>query len=82
MRGILIKMGARAKKQRWQRIQDINSKLFILEDHNKTNTCPRVSDQLTQLRYDLRLKLLENFEKVSKRLKCLIMQTATRLENS
>lgn len=69
MRGVLIKLGARAKRQRRQHIQDIISKIHTLETQNKANASPLASEQLTQLRYELRLILLHNFEKTSKHLK-------------
>lgn len=63
MSWILIKMDARAKRQRRQCVQDYISKIHTLEAQNKTNASPLVSEQLTQLRYELCLILLDDFDK-------------------
>lgn len=62
-------MGARAKRQRQQRIRELTDKISQLESCNKQNPSNLTSQQLTKLRYDLRLQLLEDFEKASKKLK-------------
>lgn len=66
MRGVLIKRGARAKRQRRQHIQDLISKIHILEAQNKRDASPKVSDSLTQLRHDLCLMTLRKLPSVLK----------------
>lgn len=69
MCGLLIKLGARAKRKRGRQIQELSSKIQFLEAQNKINTTPATAEQLTKLRYDLRLILLVDFEKASRKLK-------------
>ena len=69
MRGIFIQLGARVKRQRRQRIQEILSDIRTLEAQNKKQTSLIISDKLSQLRHSLRIIMLEDFERASKRLK-------------
>lgn len=69
MRGILIQLGAKAKRQRQKRLAELTENISILEAQNKNITTPTLSKQRSQLRQDLRLMLLDNFEKSSRRLK-------------
>lgn len=68
-RGILIQQGARNKRLRQQQLSDLITKIETLERQNKHNASPFLTAQLTQLRTDLRLLFLEDFEKASRRLK-------------
>lgn len=70
MRCIFIKLGARRRRRQHQKqIQDLTHKIDTLETQNKQNPTPQSSNQQTQLRYDLRLFLLGEFEKSTRRLK-------------
>lgn len=69
IRGIFIQLGARARRQRQKKLQNITDEIFCLETKNKQQSSPLVSKRLHQLRNDLRLLLLEDFEKKTKRLK-------------
>lgn len=69
MRGIGIQMGMRAMRQRQKRLTDLIKEILIIDTQNKLNTSRTLSQKLLQLRYDLRLLLLENFEKSSRKLK-------------
>lgn len=46
---------------------------------NKQNPSPQLSQKLNQLKYDLRILLLENFEKASRKLKMSYYATKKRV---
>lgn len=69
LRGIFIQMGGRIKRQRQQRLNKLTKKISDLETQNKHKPSPTLSLKLTALRSDLRLHLLENVEKTTKRLR-------------
>lgn len=66
MRGILIKVGAGVKRQRQKRIKELTDNIWVLESQNKLAPSPSLSQRLSQLRFDLRLCLMEDFEKFSR----------------
>lgn len=78
IRGIFIQLGARAKRQQQQHIKELTDKIFLLESCNKQKPSHPISQQLTQLCYDLRLLLLENFERASKKLKMTYYATGNK----
>lgn len=78
IRGIFIQLGAKAKRQQQQRVKELTDKIYLLETRNKQNTSPILSQQLTQLRNDLRLLLLESFERSSKKLKMSYYATGNK----
>lgn len=67
MRGIFIKLGARRRRRRQQRILDLTTKIHDLEKINKQISTPATSKHISQLRYELCLLFLENFEKSARR---------------
>lgn len=69
MWGIFIKIGAGLKRWRQKRIKELTDCIKYLEFQHKQAPSPSISHKLSQLRYDLRMCLLENFEKSTRRLK-------------
>ena len=62
-------MGAGVRRRRRQLIQDLVTKIHTLEEQNKKDTSQKLSAQLSRLRYDLRMVLLDNFDLAARRLK-------------
>lgn len=79
IRGIFMKLGVRVKRQ-WQAwLSKLTNNIFKLETKNNTQSSPSLSNRLTQLRYNLRLLLLETFEKSTKRLKMTYYANGNRV---
>lgn len=64
-RATLIQMGAMARRQRQSKVINLTNKIAKLESINKHQPSLAVSKQLLQLRQDLRLLLLGDFEKTN-----------------
>lgn len=69
VRGILIQQGARVRRMRQQHTTRIINQIDLLEKQNMINTSTSLIDQITKLRTELRLLLLEDFEKATRKLK-------------
>lgn len=69
MCGIFIKLGAGVRRQRQRRIKELAEGIRVLEIQNKQNPLSSLSHKLAQIRYDLRMGLMEDFEKSTRRLK-------------
>lgn len=55
MRGICIQSGAREKRRRQKRLQDLTTEINTLDNQNKSDPSLSISQKIIQLRFDLRL---------------------------
>lgn len=78
IRGVFLQMGARAKKNKTQHLDDLTAAIATTESLNKSNPSARLQSRIFTLRQELRSILLEKHEKSYRTLKASSYTTGNK----
>lgn len=74
----MIQQGARLKRERKQQTLNMMARIEESDKRNKINTSSPLTDQLSRLRTELRLRFMDEYEKASRRLKLVYYTSGNR----